>query len=113
MTAFVESCTKTVTGSAAAVERKTRGRPRARQLLRTLADKKKILITTHQHPDPDAMASCLALATLLTKQLPAGVEIKVALKGRHGGGFNEIFAKLINLDALPWDDAIVAQYDGI
>jgi nanoRNase/pAp phosphatase (c-di-AMP/oligoRNAs hydrolase) len=113
MTAFVESCAKTVTGSAAAVERKSRGRPRARQLLRALTDKKKILITTHDHPDPDAMASCQALAVLLRKRLPAGVEVQVALKGRRGGGFNEIFAKLINLEALPWDEALLAQHDAV
>src|SRR4051812_27141132 len=34
MTAFVESCTKTASGSAAAVARRTRGKPRARGLLR-------------------------------------------------------------------------------
>ena len=111
MTSFVESCTKTVTGSAAAVAREARGRPRARQLLRRLADKKNILITTHTHPDPDAMASCLALATLLSKSL--GADVNVSLKGRVGGGLNEEFAKLINLEWLPWRDDAVANYDAV
>ena len=92
MTSFIESCAKTVTGSAAAVARRARRHPKARQLLRKLADKKRILITTHEHPDPDAMASCLALQTLLTKALPAA-EVKVMLKGRIGGGLNEKFAQ--------------------
>ena len=52
-TSFVESCAKTTTGSAAAVARRSRGRPKAKQLLKLLADKKRILITTHAHPDPD------------------------------------------------------------
>src|SRR6266536_2546504 len=107
MTAFVESCAKTITGSAAAVVRQSRGRPRARQLLRLLADKKNILITTHEHPDPDAMASCLALQTLITKALPAS-DVKVMLKGRIGGGLNEMFAQLINLEALSWDEAALS-----
>ncbi|HEX8524355.1 MAG TPA: DHH family phosphoesterase [Tepidisphaeraceae bacterium] len=112
MTSFVESCAKTVTGSAAAAARSSRGRPRARQLLRLLADKKNILITTHDHPDPDAMASCLALCTLITKAIPSAT-VKVALKGRVGGGLNEIFAKLINLDAIPWDESTLTSYDAL
>jgi nanoRNase/pAp phosphatase (c-di-AMP/oligoRNAs hydrolase) len=112
MTSFVESCAKTVTGSAAAVARRSRGHPRAHQLLELLADKKKILITTHNHPDPDAMASCLALSTLLSRQL-SGADVKVSLKGRVGGGLNEIFAKLVDLESLPWDEASLGSYDAI
>ena len=56
-TAFVESCVETVADSAVAVERRSRGRPRAKKLLELLADKKNVLVTTHQHPDPDALAS--------------------------------------------------------
>ena len=112
MTSFVESCAKTVTGSAAKLERRSRGRPRARNLLRLLADKKRILITTHEHPDPDAMASCLALATLFSKSL-SGAEVKVAFKGRIGGGLNDAFAKLIDLQWIEWNDALVAEHDAI
>ena len=50
-TAFVESCVETVAGSAVAAERRARKQPRARALLDLLADKKNVLITTHQHPD--------------------------------------------------------------
>jgi nanoRNase/pAp phosphatase (c-di-AMP/oligoRNAs hydrolase) len=112
MTAFVESCAKTVTGSAAAVMRQSRGRPKAPRLLRLLADKKHILITTHEHPDPDATASCLALQALLRHSLH-GADVQVALKGRVGGGLNEIFAKLIDLDALAWDESTLGDYDAI
>src|SRR4051812_17277876 len=69
MTAFVESCVQTTAGTATAVDRKARGNPRAKKLLRTLADKKKILVTTHLHPDPDALASSFALCTLLSSRL--------------------------------------------
>ncbi len=112
MTSFVESCAKTVAGSAAAVARRSKGKLRVRHLIRLLTDKKKILITTHNHPDPDAMASCLALSMLLAKAL-AGAEVKVSLKGRVGGGLNEQFAKLIDLDSLPWDEATLSSYDAI
>ena len=59
MTAFVESCVETVAGSAHAAERRARHRPRAAKLMQLLADKKNILVTTHIHPDPDALASVL------------------------------------------------------
>src|ERR1019366_9791074 len=61
MTAFVESCVETAADSAVAAERKSHGRPRARRLLHLLADKQNILVTTHLHPDPDALASSMAL----------------------------------------------------
>src|SRR5687768_7699592 len=112
MTAFVESCMKTVTGSAVAVARRTRGRPRARQLLRALAGKKNILITTHAYPDPDAMASSLALCKLLSVHLP-DAKTTISVKGGSGGGLNEMFAKLTELNPTPWDDAALANFDGI
>src|SRR3954463_1920922 len=111
-TAFVESCAKTVTGSAAAVARRSRGRPKAQQLLKLLGERKKILVTTHQHPDPDALASCVAMCTLLQHKV-AGADVKVSFKGGIGGGLNEQFAKLTELDPVPWDDAALANYDAI
>ena len=112
-TAFVESCAKTATGSAAAVARRARKHPKARQLLKLLADKKKVLITTHDYPDPDALASCAALCTLLQQKLPAGAEVKVSFKGGVGGGVNEQFARLTDLVPLPWDEAAIAGFDAV
>jgi nanoRNase/pAp phosphatase (c-di-AMP/oligoRNAs hydrolase) len=112
MTAFVESCVETVTGSAAAVARQTRGKPRVRQLLRLLASKKTILITTHEDPDPDALAASLALQTLLTRKLP-DAEVKVSVKGNIGGGINQTFAQLSGLRPIPWDLQAVEQFAAI
>lgn len=112
MTAFVESCVETIAGSAVAVERGSRGRPRARRLLRLLADKKNILVTTHQHPDPDALASSLALCALLEMKLPEA-KVSMSIKGRIAGGVNEIFARLSNLKLLPWDEESLQNYDAI
>src|SRR5215217_3769619 len=112
MTAFVESCAKAAAGSAAAVARRSRGRPKAGQLLRLLADKKKILITTHPFADPDAIASCQALCKLLAHNLQSA-EVKVALKGGVGGGMNEMFAKLTDLHTIPWDDAMLGDFDAV
>src|SRR5690349_18259415 len=82
MTSFVESCVETVTDSAKEAERRSRGKPRVRHLLRLLGDRKNILVTTHQHPDPDAIASSLALCKLLSTQLHG--KINLSIKGRIG-----------------------------
>lgn len=111
-TAFVESCLGTVADSAVAAERRARHRPRAGKLLELLADKKNVLVTTHQHPDPDALASGLAMCHLLGTKLK-GSKVSMSIKGRIGGGINEMFVRLSNLKLLPWDDAMLANFDAI
>ena len=112
MTAFVESCVQTAAGSAAAVHRHTRGRPRARKLLTLLADKKNILITTHMHPDPDALASSLALCDLLSTKLK-DAKVNLSIKGQIGGGLNSAFTRHTQLKVVPWDDRMLTDYDAI
>jgi len=109
-TAFVESCLETVAGSAVAAELKSRGRPRARRLLRVLEHKKNILITTHLHPDPDALGSSQALLHLLRQRLPHA-KVSMSIKGVIGGGVNATFARLSDLELVPWDDEKLGDYD--
>ena len=109
-TAFVESCLETVAGSAVAAELKSRGRPRGRKLLRLLEHKKNILITTHLHPDPDALGSSHALLHLLRKRLPNS-KVSMSIKGRIGGGVNTTFARLSDLELIPWDETKLGEYD--
>lgn len=104
MTAFVDACVDTVTGSAVAVAKRSRGRPHARALMKLLADKRNILITTHEHADPDALASTLALCRLLSSKLPAA-KVTASTKGRVGGGINEMFTQLTDLKLAPWEEA--------
>ena len=114
MNTFVESCVNTVAGSAVAVERRARHRPRAARLLRLLADKRNILVTTHQHPDPDALASSHALAYLLSTKLP-GAAVTMSIKGKIGGGLNDAFTKHANLKLAPWDERAITAgaYDAV
>jgi hypothetical protein len=112
MNAFVESCVDTVAGSAVAAQRNARGRPRAIKLLKLLADKKNILVTTHVHPDPDALASGTALCYLLEQKLKSA-NVTMSIKGRIGGGINEVFVRHANLKLQPWDDARTGEYDAI
>jgi nanoRNase/pAp phosphatase (c-di-AMP/oligoRNAs hydrolase) len=94
------------------VAKQTRDKPRARHLLQTLSGKKNILVTTHRHPDPDALASCLAMLTLLKLKLPQAV-VTVSIKGNVGGGLNATFAQLMALPMAPWDDENLAAFDAI
>lgn len=116
MTAFVESCLETVAGSAVAAERKARGRPRAPRLLRTLAGKRNILVTTHLHPDPDALASSMAMVALLRAKLgsaDAPVKVSMSIKGQLASGINETFARFSDLQLVSWDDEKVSEYDAV
>ncbi len=112
MTAFVESCLETVADSAVAAERKSRGRPRARKLLHALQNKTNILVTTHLHPDPDALGSSMAMVELLRAKLP-NAKVSMSIKGNVGGGINAGFAKLSELKLVPWDDDKLNEYDAI
>ena len=113
MTSFVESCVETAIGRAVSVERGSRHRPRARKLLNILKGKKNVLITTHQQPDPDALASSLALRVLLKAKLK-DAKVSLSVKGNIGGGYNRAFAQqLSGLELVPWDDAKLDQYDAI
>ena len=102
MTSVVESCIETVEESARSLERRTRGRPQARKLLKSLTGKKNILVTTHLHPDPDALASAHALAALLRVKLPAA-KVTTAIRGQVAGGINEAFAQHSQIDLAEWD----------
>jgi nanoRNase/pAp phosphatase (c-di-AMP/oligoRNAs hydrolase) len=110
--AFIETCVQTAAGSAAAAQRHARGRPRARRLLKLLADKKNILVTTHMHPDPDALASSLALTTLLRARLK-DAQVNMSIKGQIGGGLNDAFTRHTQLTVVPWEDRALRNYDAI
>jgi nanoRNase/pAp phosphatase (c-di-AMP/oligoRNAs hydrolase) len=112
MTAFVESCVETVAGSAVAAARHARKQPRAAKLLRVLAGKKNILVTTHIHPDPDALASAVGMCKLLNVKLK-DANVTMSIKGRLGGGLNEAFVKFSALEPAPWNDEKLKEYDAI
>jgi nanoRNase/pAp phosphatase (c-di-AMP/oligoRNAs hydrolase) len=112
MTAFVESCVTTAADKAELAERLTRDKPRAWKLIGLLEGKQKILITTHIHPDPDAIASSMALLHLLRSKL-RDTTIHFSVKGQVGGGLNDAFTRFAKLDLTPWEDENIASYDAI
>lgn len=113
MTTFVESCVETAADSAKAAQRHVRGRPRVKRLITALQDAKKILVTCHQHPDPDAIGSCAAMTALLRACLNKDTVIDISIKGQVPGGVNSAFARHAGLKFRHWDDAQLAEYDAI
>ena len=112
MTPFVESCVKPVADSASAASRVARKSPRAKKLLKILEDKKNILVTTHMHPDPDALASGMAMTELLRLKL-RNAKITFCVKGQLGGGVNDAFTRYAKLNLLEWDECALTGYDAI
>ncbi len=109
---FVESCVETVAGSAQEIARRARKRPRAKKLLRLLDGKKNILVTTHMHPDPDALASAMAMTVLLKAKLKDAL-VTTSVKGQVAGGINQNFAELSKVSLTPWEEQKLAEYDAI
>jgi nanoRNase/pAp phosphatase (c-di-AMP/oligoRNAs hydrolase) len=112
MTAFVDTYIQTAAGSADAVQKMARARPRARKLLRALEGKRNILVTTHMHPDPDALASSLAICALLGEKLK-NATISLSVKGQIGGGLNSAFTRYTSMELTPWSDGKLSEYDAI
>lgn len=112
MATFIESCVETVADTARMVEKTTRHHPRAARLIKLLKDKQNILVTTHIHPDPDALASSYGMAELLKAKLK-NAHVSVSVKGRIGGGYNSAFMAESQLELVPWDEDKLKEYDAI
>ena len=67
------------------------------------------LILTHDNPDPDSIASGVALAWLLEQM--AGVEAVVAYGGIVGRAENRAFVKVLRLPVVPLSRVVFADYD--
>jgi nanoRNase/pAp phosphatase (c-di-AMP/oligoRNAs hydrolase) len=69
----------------------------------------KALILTHDNPDPDSLASGVALAWLLEKA--AGVEAVVAYGGIVGRAENRALVKVLRLPVVPLSRVVFDEYD--
>src|SRR4051812_15220605 len=79
------------------------------KLLRVAKGHKHGVILTHDNPDPDSIASAVALAYLLEKK--AGVECKVGYGGIIGRAENIAFVKVLKLPVLPVSQLVFEEYD--
>lgn len=85
--------------------------PRARveRLVRQFKGRQRGLVLTHDNPDPDALASALGLATLLSER--AGVPTDIAYGGIVGRAENTAFVKVLGIPALPVAQVRFEDYD--
>jgi nanoRNase/pAp phosphatase (c-di-AMP/oligoRNAs hydrolase) len=70
---------------------------------------RRALILTHDNPDPDSLASGVALAWLLGKL--AGVEAVVAYGGIVGRAENRALIRVLRLPVVPLSRVVFADYD--
>ena len=80
-------------------------------LLQTLREASNILIVTHDDPDPDSIASALALAYLLEQR--QGVETTLAYGGIIGRAENKAMVRLLSIPLRPLRELDAGQYDAV
>src|ERR1700687_1218552 len=79
------------------------------RLLAATKGKRTALILTHDNPDPDSLASAVALEYLLERR--AGVESRVAYGGIIGRSENAALVKVLRLRASPVSELSLGDYD--
>jgi nanoRNase/pAp phosphatase (c-di-AMP/oligoRNAs hydrolase) len=80
-------------------------------LHRTLEGSSTCLIVTHDDPDPDAIASAVALAFLLEKRW--GLQTTLAHGGIIGRAENKAMVRLLSLDLHPLREVEIGPYDAV
>lgn len=84
-------------------------RNKLERLLKVAKGRKRALILTHDNPDPDSIASGVALALVLEQR--AGVEARVAYGGIIGRSENRAFVKVLKLPVSPVSQVVFDEYD--
>lgn len=81
------------------------------ELLKVAKGKRNGLVLTHDNPDPDSMASAVALAYLLHQK--AGLEMRVGYGGIIGRAENIALVKVLKLPIVPVSQVVFSEYDFI
>lgn len=79
------------------------------RLFRLARGKKRALVLTHDNPDPDSLASAVALAHLLERK--ADIEARVGYGGIIGRAENIAFVKVLHLDVSPVSQLVFDEHD--
>jgi nanoRNase/pAp phosphatase (c-di-AMP/oligoRNAs hydrolase) len=84
---------------------------RARQLEDVIADtRKRLAVVTHDNPDPDAIASAVALGAIADH---LDVESDIFYYGDIGHQENRAFANLLDIELLNWSETDTSDYDTV
>src|SRR5579871_1520801 len=79
------------------------------RLFRLARDKKRALVLTHDNPDPDSLASAVALAHLLERK--TDIDARVVYGGIIGRAENIAFVKVLHLDVSPVSQIVFDEHD--
>jgi nanoRNase/pAp phosphatase (c-di-AMP/oligoRNAs hydrolase) len=72
------------------------------------ASESRVAIVTHSNPDPDSIASAVALQAIAAH---VGVEAEIIYVGEIGHQENRAFVNLLGIDLVDWDDVDPGDYD--
>ena len=78
-------------------------------LLKTLSDKKNILIVSHDNPDPDTMASAFALRSFLMQKL--NTTVTMGFSGIIGRAENRAMVRYLNIPLRQLSELDLSQFD--
>lgn len=84
-------------------------REKLERLLRVARGKKRAIVLTHDNPDPDSLASAVAMAHLL--EAKAGVDARVGYGGIIGRSENIALVKVLKLPVAPVSQIVFDEYD--
>jgi len=100
-------------GTAAATAAKTvtslSPKEKVERLRKLFKNRKRGLVLTHDNPDPDSMASAVALAAVLHSRL--GIPTDVAYGGIIGRAENAAFVRVLKLPLVPISQIVTSRYD--
>jgi nanoRNase/pAp phosphatase (c-di-AMP/oligoRNAs hydrolase) len=86
-------------------------RDRLRRLLRVFKGCRRILVLTHDYPDPDSIASAVALKHLLERRLRRTIDI--GFGGIVARAENRAMVRAIRAELKPITELDFAEYDGV
>lgn len=84
---------------------------RAEQFLETLPNSGNVLLTSHDNPDPDSLASSLALQRLITEK--KGITPRIAIGGILGRAENRAMCLELEIDLFPLEVVVDKQWDAV
>lgn len=84
-------------------------RTRLRRLLKAFEGAQKVLVLTHDYPDPDSVASALALQRLLERRIK-GCQVQIGYGGIVGRAENRALVKAVKADLQPLPELDFASF---
>ncbi len=87
-------------------------RTRLRRLLGAFDGQRRVLILLHDYPDPDALASAMALKRLVERRRPS-CRLDIGFGGIIGRAENRAMVRAMRVDLHSVSDLDVSNYDGV